>query len=220
MKSQGILPDEVLFNSLLDGCAKAGAADLAHQVYSEMRKVGIKPSNVTFSILIKLYGRNKQIERVLKVLEEMKLERVSPGMIVYTCVIQACIKVKNIQKALQIYEEMKQTGVSGDKVTFNTLVNGCVFARQLEKAVSVTLDSFSLRVMMAQDVYGNLMNALKGCRDQRSAGWLSQIGVGLKALGVDMSTAEPRENVHRQTDTKTTGGRRFGNVLGEKQMNV
>lgn len=29
MKNEGIYPDEVLFNSLLDGCAKAGVSDLA-----------------------------------------------------------------------------------------------------------------------------------------------------------------------------------------------
>ena len=57
MEKDGITPDEILFNSLLDGCCKANELDLALKCYQNMMSYGINPSNVTYSILIKIYSR-------------------------------------------------------------------------------------------------------------------------------------------------------------------
>jgi pentatricopeptide repeat protein len=57
METQGIKPDEVLYNSLLDGCCKANEIEMASKVYNNMRALQIKPSNVTYSILVKIYSK-------------------------------------------------------------------------------------------------------------------------------------------------------------------
>ncbi len=57
MEQQGIQADEVLYNSLLDGCCKANEVEMALKVYENMQALQIKPSNVTYSILIKIYGK-------------------------------------------------------------------------------------------------------------------------------------------------------------------
>ena len=44
--------DEVMFNSLLDGCAKQQAREL-------LTNAGVVPSNFTLSIMIKLFGRTR-----------------------------------------------------------------------------------------------------------------------------------------------------------------
>merc|ERR1712202_52417 len=44
--------DEILFNSILDGCSKNNKYKEAMQVYEDMLTAQIKPSNVTYSILI------------------------------------------------------------------------------------------------------------------------------------------------------------------------
>lgn len=55
MLKEGIKADEVLYNSLLDGCLKAHQLEMALKCYSNMRKLKIKASNVTYSILAKIY---------------------------------------------------------------------------------------------------------------------------------------------------------------------
>ena len=65
MKTVGIKPDEVLFNSLLDGCCRANLIDIGLMVYKNMMSLKIKPSNVTFSILIKIYGKAGNLEHAL-----------------------------------------------------------------------------------------------------------------------------------------------------------
>lgn len=49
-----IHPDEVLLNTLLEGCTKNSRIDLAHNLLKQMKSNNIKPTDVTFSILIKL----------------------------------------------------------------------------------------------------------------------------------------------------------------------
>merc|ERR1719197_1185775 len=52
-------PDEVVFNSLLAGCARSANAKLGKRLYSDMLACGIRPSNATFSILIRFYMQCK-----------------------------------------------------------------------------------------------------------------------------------------------------------------
>ena len=55
MLEQGIKADEVLYNSLLDGCLKANEMDMALKCFKNIKKLKIKASNVTYSILAKIY---------------------------------------------------------------------------------------------------------------------------------------------------------------------
>ena len=57
MLDQGIKADEVLYNSLLDGCLKANEEQMALKCYQNMKKLKIKASNVTYSILAKIYQK-------------------------------------------------------------------------------------------------------------------------------------------------------------------
>ncbi len=73
LENQNIKPDEVLYNSLLDGCFKANEVEIAMMIYKNMQSLEIKPSNVTFSILIKIYGKANDFKKALNVLDQMKL---------------------------------------------------------------------------------------------------------------------------------------------------
>lgn len=41
MKKNDIFPDEIIFNTLLDGCSKLGKVENAYKVYDIMRTSGI-----------------------------------------------------------------------------------------------------------------------------------------------------------------------------------
>jgi pentatricopeptide repeat protein len=54
-----IAPDEVMYNSLLDGCAKQHRSEDAWKLLKRMSAAGIVPSNYTLSIMVKLLGRSQ-----------------------------------------------------------------------------------------------------------------------------------------------------------------
>merc|ERR1719502_2571731 len=62
-------PDEVLFNSLLGGCAKEFRLEEALQLVDQMRVCGVAPSNYTLSMLVKLMCRCRQLDQAFTVLE-------------------------------------------------------------------------------------------------------------------------------------------------------
>merc|ERR1719472_777657 len=53
-------PDEILYNSLLDGCAKQHRLEDALNLLDDMQDTGVVPSNFTLSILVKLLGRSRR----------------------------------------------------------------------------------------------------------------------------------------------------------------
>lgn len=50
----GIKPDDVLLNSLLDGCEKMDKFTQARDIFLFVRKFGVEPSMMSFSIMMKV----------------------------------------------------------------------------------------------------------------------------------------------------------------------
>merc|ERR1719305_1836262 len=63
-------PDEILYNSLLDGCAKQHRVDDALALVEDMHKNHVRPSNFTLSILVKLLGRSRRLNQAFQTVED------------------------------------------------------------------------------------------------------------------------------------------------------
>jgi len=161
MKDKNMKLDEVVFNSLLDGCVRMKSKmDVAMNLIKDMKSAGVKCSNYTYSILIKLYTKNHDIESALGVYEELKSKGQTAGVIVYTCLLQACIKHKAIAKGIEIYNEMKKSGVAPDQVAYNTIINGCVYSGKLAQGCEILCESIAKNVRLADDIYNNVLRNL------------------------------------------------------------
>ena len=152
--------DEVVYNSILDGCAKTNSIAKAELIYNDMKSKGILRSNVTYSILIKLYSNSKQEDKALKLLDELIENKIKPGLIVYTCLIQTCLKSKKFNRAIELFEQMKVQGLIPDHVLYNIIVNGCIYNSHWELACQYTLETFKNNVRMADDIYINVLDKL------------------------------------------------------------
>merc|ERR1719335_583010 len=64
-------PDEILYNSLLDGCAKEHRLEDAMNLYTEMKQANVLPSNFTLCTLVKLLGRARRLEQAFSIVEEL-----------------------------------------------------------------------------------------------------------------------------------------------------
>ena len=152
--------DEVVYNSLLDGCAKTGSIEKATLIYNDMKSKNINRSNVTYSILIKLFSNSRQEEKALSLLDEMIQNKIKPGLIVYTCLIQTCLKTKKFEQAINLFEQMKSQNLTPDHVLYNIIVNGCLYNSHWDFACQYTLETFNVNVRMADDIYLNVLDKL------------------------------------------------------------
>merc|ERR1719375_2966893 len=64
-------PDEILYNCLLDGCAKEHRLEDAMALYEEMKQANVLPSNFTLCTLVKLLGRARRLEQAFAMVEEL-----------------------------------------------------------------------------------------------------------------------------------------------------
>merc|ERR1719343_739108 len=131
-------PDEVMYNSLLDGCARGQRLQDALSLLDEMRQARIAPSSYTLSIVCKLLGRAKRLDQAFSLVENVSKEYgFMPSIHVYTCLIQACFHNRRIGKALALHDEAVRKGVAPDEKTYTAMVLGCLKNGAVEKAVLV-----------------------------------------------------------------------------------
>merc|ERR1719182_842444 len=100
-------PDEILYNSLLDGCAKQHRVDEALALVEDMHKNNVRPSNFTLSILVKLLGRSRRLNQAFTTVEETcKRFDLQANIHVYTCLLYACFQNRQLPRALKLHDSM------------------------------------------------------------------------------------------------------------------
>jgi pentatricopeptide repeat protein len=139
-------PDEILYNSLLDGCAKQHRVDEALNLLEDMKASGTAPSNYTLSILVKLMGRARRLGQAFALIEDLcATHGFRPNIQVYTCLIQACIHNRQIDRALQLHDTMiEEAGCQPDQKLYTVLGRGCLQAGLLNKAAKVVRVAYQL----------------------------------------------------------------------------
>merc|ERR1719281_1095949 len=139
-------PDEILYNSLLDGCAKQHRVDDALALVEDMHKNNVRPSNFTLSILVKLLGRARRLNQAFQTVEDMcKRFDLQANIHVYTCLLYACFQNRQLPRALKLHDSMiTEGGVEPDAKTYAVLARGCVQAGSLDKAANVVRAAYRL----------------------------------------------------------------------------
>merc|ERR1719456_1597362 len=139
-------PDEILYNSLLDGCAKQHRVDDALKLVEDMHKHNVRPSNFTLSILVKLLGRSRRLNQAFSMVEETcKRFDLQANIHVYTCLIYACFQNRQLPRALKLHDSMiTEAGVEPDAKTYAVLARGCVQGGSLDKAANVVRAAYRL----------------------------------------------------------------------------
>merc|ERR1740138_18454 len=139
-------PDEILYNSLLDGCAKQHRVDDALKLLEDMHTHHVRPSNFTLSILVKLLGRSRRLNQAFSMVEETcKRFDLQANIHVYTCLIFACFQNRQMPRALQLHDSMiREAGVEPDERTYAVLARGCLQGGSLDKAANVVRAAYRL----------------------------------------------------------------------------
>merc|ERR1719240_1772277 len=139
-------PDEILYNSLLDGCAKQHRVDDALTLIESMAKNNVRPSNFTLSILVKLLGRARRLNQAFQTVEDMcKRFDLQANIHVYTCLLYACFQNRQLPRALKLHDSMiTEAGVEPDAKTYAVLARGCVTNGSLDKAANVVRAAYRL----------------------------------------------------------------------------
>jgi len=120
-------PDEIMWNTLLDGCARQGMYERGVTVLEEMEKAGVIPTNFTLSVLVKLASRSRMLDRGFEFCEELSTKyRFRLNVHVYANLINACITNKDMDRAFHTMERMLSDRVKPDTRVYTLLLKACV----------------------------------------------------------------------------------------------
>ncbi|KAF4693407.1 hypothetical protein FOZ62_013464 [Perkinsus olseni] len=110
MLSDGLQPDLVIYNTLLDGCVKRRYHGTCERLLDDMTNYWkIQPNSYTLSILIKHYGRQGDLDRAFKLVEELPAKHgFEANAHVWTCLISACITHGEMETAQAIFDVMRK----------------------------------------------------------------------------------------------------------------
>lgn len=167
--------DEVLYNTLLDGCAKERRLNDALELMDDMRRAGVPPSNYTLSILLKILGRCKRLDQAFTVLDDVCKEfNFRPNIQVYTCLMQACFQNRQTARAIALHDRLVHEGCSPDAKTYSVLARGCLQAGATDKAVEVVRCAHHLPGHSLLQTSGRPVGIDRACLDDV----LTQLGRG------------------------------------------
>lgn len=137
-KTTSLKPDEIMYNTLLDGCAQANLADEGLKILQQMQQESIRPSNYTLSILVKLMSHARRLDQAFSLVDQLtKKYRFKPNAPVYGNLVQACLVNKDLQRALGLLEQMAKDRVTPDVRTYCCLIRTCISSGMLDNAALV-----------------------------------------------------------------------------------
>merc|ERR1712136_703484 len=135
MKSDGkFAPDEIMYNSILDGCATQHRVDDALKILAEMQTVGVGPSNYTLSILVKLLGHARRLNQAFTMVADT------------SCVVDDKFYAVLARGCLQMHQPMKAM----DVVRAAYQLPGCSLKLPVKSSPVVGVDLRSFEEIVAR----------------------------------------------------------------------
>eukprot|EP00930_Biecheleria_cincta_P015487 TRINITY_DN12909_c0_g1_i1.p1 TRINITY_DN12909_c0_g1~~TRINITY_DN12909_c0_g1_i1.p1 ORF type:complete len:765 (+),score=174.74 TRINITY_DN12909_c0_g1_i1:133-2295(+) len=183
-------PDEVAYNTLLDGCARYGLFERGLEVLGDMRKEGLPPSNYTLSVVAKLANRSKKPEQAFELVNKLKNEfGLQLNVHTYNNLIQAAVFNDDMAKAQEVFASMLSERVRPDGRTYVLLLRFAISKKDSASAVALLRVASGLPQLppwKKQGQQGLHLPMLAALQRLPSASWAAAPRRGTGALQDDM----------------------------------
>jgi len=144
-------PDEVVYNTLIDGCARNCLYDRGIKVLREMEGRGIPPSVYTISVLAKLASRCKRPRQAEELCADISRKYgIRLNVHAHNNLVAAWSQQGHMREAFEAFERMLRDGVWPDVRTYALLLRGCVNVGDAESAAGLLRAAAGLRGVHAR----------------------------------------------------------------------
>jgi len=138
-------PDEITYNTLLDGCARQNMYDRGMQLLEEMQEAGVQPTNFTLSVLVKVAIRGNKLDKAFELCEQLSYKyNFKLNVHVFANLMQGCVTKKNFPRALDVFTRMINERVRPDIRTYTIIVKAALIAGEAEHAAGLLRASVGL----------------------------------------------------------------------------
>ncbi|KAF8659002.1 hypothetical protein HU200_058845 [Digitaria exilis] len=137
MKDAGVIPNVVIFNTLLKGFLDANDMAAVKNILGLMEQFGIKPDIVTYSHQLNTFSSLGHMAKCMKVFDKMIEAGIEPDPQVYSILAKGHVRAQQPEKAEELLLQMNQLGVRPNVVTFTTVISGWCSVADMESAMRV-----------------------------------------------------------------------------------
>ncbi|XP_061343369.1 pentatricopeptide repeat-containing protein At1g02060, chloroplastic [Gastrolobium bilobum] len=163
MKSIGVSPSVVTFNSILSILLRRGRTNMVKGVYDEMLSTyGVTPDTYTYNILIRGFCKNSMVDIGFQFFKEMTSFNCNPDVVTYNTLVDGLCRAGKVRTAHNLVNGMskKCKDLNPNIVTYTTLVRGYCMKHEVDEAL-VILEEMTCRGLKPNVItYNTLIKGL------------------------------------------------------------
>ncbi|XP_027337743.1 pentatricopeptide repeat-containing protein At1g02060, chloroplastic isoform X2 [Abrus precatorius] len=140
MKSIGVSPSAVTFNSVLSILLRRGRTNMAKEVYDEMLSTyGVTPDTCTYNILIRGFCKNSMVDEGFQFFKEMMSFNCNPDVVTYNTLVDGLCRAGKVRIAHNLVNGMskKCMDLNPNIVTYTTLIRGYCMKKEVDEALVI-----------------------------------------------------------------------------------
>ncbi|QHO21101.1 Pentatricopeptide repeat-containing protein [Arachis hypogaea] len=157
MESLRVMPNEVTYNTLIDGCFQWRGCVESFKLVEEMKGKGVKTNAMTHNIMVKWYCKEGKMDEAGCVVAKMVGSGFLPDCFTYNTMINGYCKAGNLGEAFRMMDEMGRKGLKMDTFTLNTIVHKLCTEKMLKEAYELTVKAAKRGYILDEVTYGTLI---------------------------------------------------------------
>lgn len=140
MKKSTIMPDEILYSSLLSSCFSSMDKVFFKEIENEILKQPFSHNLVLYNNLLNYYCKVGEFESAGKVFNNLQTKDETS----WTIMIQILVQERKLNEAIQLFREMKKSNVIPNEKTYSFILNACADSqnKQLFKELEEGIKKF------------------------------------------------------------------------------
>lgn len=170
-ENDGLKPNRIACNALINTLGKAGKVKLAFKVYNIMKSLGHEPDAYTWNALLGALNQANRYADALLLFDGIRREHNSViNLHIYNTVLVSCQKLGLWEKALRLLWEMEASGLCLSTAPYNLVIGACEAARQPKVGLQIydhmihqkhTPDIFTLLPLIRSCIWGSLWTEME-----------------------------------------------------------
>jgi len=218
-KDTSLKPDEIMYNSLLDGCAQNNLVEEGLGLLSRMENEGVVPSNFTLSLLVKLMNRSRKLDGAFALVEDIsKRYKFRPNVHVYSNLIQACVANRQLSRGMETFDRMLKEHIKPESRTYAILVRASMQQGFFEQATALLRAALGLSgsdsVISERQAALASVQYLDAALVSESLGYLLDKG-HVQDMAVPLLTDIKRQKPHFRLDSSIQSRVMSAGITGE-----
>ncbi|GFP83208.1 pentatricopeptide repeat-containing protein at2g38420 mitochondrial [Phtheirospermum japonicum] len=137
MKVNGIKPDIMCYNLVLDGLIHSGDFLSADKVFDELLVLGLTPDNYTYNVYISGLIMQKKVDDGLQILRSMEGLGCKPESSTYSTILRAMCEAGEMDRVTEVVSEMRKKCMRLNACTYKILIDGFISDGLCSKAVEL-----------------------------------------------------------------------------------